>query len=347
MDSTDPRNPRSELLGRAWLLTVPMHQDELFSGWLVRAALVQGCDPKTLTSSLWPGWRAWSRDLDRGLSGPQLRVLSNASGVSQGALSRTSVRDIASQISTQDLRVDQTWPWILALGARGERRRGGLQCCPACFATGDQCFYRRSWRAAWHVACPLHGCLLLDRCPQCRSPLEPHRLSARDGRLDVCASCSTHLSIGVRQTFDPDALALQEAADAVLAMGGGSFGRVHLERRCWFAAVRCLTTHQFPGQERPTPSNDQMSVDQAALGFRLELSDVSTRQRMLARAWRLMPNVDAQDVMARTNLKRVARPPLASPPASSSGSGVAMRPLSKVQVARAWHRLVRRHRLES
>ena len=41
--------------------------DELISSWLARAALHAGCDPLDLTACLWPGWRAWIRELDLGL----------------------------------------------------------------------------------------------------------------------------------------------------------------------------------------------------------------------------------------------------------------------------------------
>lgn len=45
--------------------------------------------------------------------------------------------------------------------------------CPECLL--ETCHLRGSWELTFNVACPRHGCMLIDRCPGCRKRLSPHR----------------------------------------------------------------------------------------------------------------------------------------------------------------------------
>lgn len=57
--------------------------------------------------------------------------------------------------------------WILPVKAEGQRWTGhGQQFCPSCLQEGLP-YYRRSWRLAFVVCCPMHRVLLHDSCPSC------------------------------------------------------------------------------------------------------------------------------------------------------------------------------------
>ncbi|MGL6052732.1 MAG: TniQ family protein, partial [Aeromonas salmonicida] len=101
-----------------WAVPVSLLPDELFSSWLTRAALAQGCDPLVLTGELWPRWRVWASDPDRGLSEERLSTLAGSSGIDVLKFEMATLRPIASAITSVSLDHLPIWPWVLALGSR-------------------------------------------------------------------------------------------------------------------------------------------------------------------------------------------------------------------------------------
>jgi hypothetical protein len=213
---------------------VPLQPDELFSTWLSRAALLQGCDPIHLTGFIWPQWRAWTVDLDRGLAAERLASLVKRSGNSASELEGATLRPLAALVSPGHDPGAAVWPWVLTLGARNRRRRAGLQYCPECLAQDRSPYFRRVWRLVWHVGCSEHGVLLLDHCTRCQSPVEPHRCVAAHRTLNVCASCEGDLRSGRSKPVCLEALQFQWSADAVLVAGEGRWEGVDLPRQEWF-----------------------------------------------------------------------------------------------------------------
>lgn len=177
--------------GWRWVRPVPIHPDELASSWLVRVALEHGCDPLSLSGTVWPGWRVWTRDPDRGLPRERVQAFSEASGLDleQLELLFGRLRQAAARMDVRFNERNGVWRWILPGGSRNRLRHGGLQFCPTCFQRDEVAYYRVPWRFAWRVACGTHGCRLLDSCPACSAPLEPHRLRAEDQELARCISC--------------------------------------------------------------------------------------------------------------------------------------------------------------
>lgn len=172
-----------------WTLRVSLLADESLSSWLARAALIQGCDPLVLTGAVWPGWRIWAQDVDRDISLTRLNPLVRASGIPAAEFQQAALRSVCEQISGHPLPEHRMWPWLLALGTRNRSRRGGQQCCPLCLAQDTEPYFRRVWRLAWHVRCTLHSVPLIDACPACQAPIEPHRLVAEDRHLGQCSRC--------------------------------------------------------------------------------------------------------------------------------------------------------------
>lgn len=217
-----------------WTIRVLLLPDELFSTWLVRAALAQGCDPMHLTSSLWPRWRAWTIDLDRGLKADRLAVLAARSGLEVSRLEAAMLHPVLAAIAPGIKPEQAKWPWLLSQGSRNRRRRGGLQFCPSCLAEDATPYFRRAWRLAWHVGCPRHGRLLADHCGRCLAPVEPHRVCAVDVTLCRCSTCGHDLRDTTTVEACADALAFQVAADQVLASGRGTWSASEVARVVWF-----------------------------------------------------------------------------------------------------------------
>ncbi len=220
-------------------MAVPLLPDELFSSWLARFALTRGCDPLSLTGSLWRGERLWTRDPDRGLPDERLMALSARMGVDADAL-RNAFLPSRVPVSHVDFR-RPVWPWVLPVGARNRLRHGGLQFCPQCLGADRAPYYRVRWRLAWNTCCAEHAALLLDRCLNCQAPAEPHRLTATDENLAICATCKVSLATPVGNAAPAGALSFQESAYQVEATGHGNFGALRLSREDWFALARFLS----------------------------------------------------------------------------------------------------------
>jgi hypothetical protein len=215
--------------------------DELISSWLVRAAMRFGCDPKALTQQIWPTWRFWTTDPDRGFDAERLAALVEASGISVSTLQSASLRGMAEQVSSQPRPNKMAWAWILTLGTRGNSRQGGLQYCPRCLGEDQTPYYRLQWRFAWHVGCEEHACALHDRCWHCDAPLEPHRLEPVDGGLAVCRRCKADLRAAPADRVTEDAMAFQHLADQVLHSGHGvAFDEV-VGVQEWFDTAHFIT----------------------------------------------------------------------------------------------------------
>ncbi len=297
MDAAHPRHQGTGGLTPGWPVPVPVLPDELFSSWLVRAAVRQGCDPLVLTGGLWPQWRCWTRDPDRGLNRKRLSVLSKASGVNPSALDAMTLRPIVSAVDPDALDRLSTWPWVLALGARNRRRRGGLQYCPLCLQEDKTPYYRLQWRLAWHTICADHRTFLLDGCPICNAPIEPHRLEPMDESMAVCATCKGDLRKTTPQKSVGENISFQSAADLAVNHGHGRYGGIDLSSNQWFSLaryfitlVRKASTGKLKGL---TALVDALGVDvkaltPAATGLALELLPVDERAMLLAGARRLL-----------------------------------------------------------
>ncbi|AWI79469.1 hypothetical protein CEW87_08865 [Parazoarcus communis] len=297
MGTPHPRHTRNALVNEGWALPVALQPDELLSSWLARAALTQGCDPLVLTGSIWPSWRVWARDPDRGLSKAQVDALASVSGIDTSTLHTTSLRTTAATIARGPLESYAIWPWILAQGTRNRMRHGGLQYCPICLKEDGKPYFRRQWRLAWHTGCVKHGVLLADRCTHCHAPLEPHRLSAEDGHLARCATCVSDLRQVDTLPVVESALTFQNTADDVLTTGVGVYGTTQLSPADWFELSRYFLTIlrkaslTQSGKLRALIRElgiNSVQLNPPATGLPLELLPVGERMQLLSALWRLL-----------------------------------------------------------
>lgn len=297
MATTYSWHPGADCVNSRWAVPVSLLPDEIISSWLVRASLVQGCDPLVLTGELWPKWRIWTRDPDRGLTGERLSVLARVSGIAESQFKAACLHPIVSAVASRFDDNLSTWPWVLALGSRNRRRHGGLQYCLECLQEDRKPYFRVQWRLAWHTGCDEHGSRLLDRCPHCKATIEPHCLSARDGHLAICANCRVDLRDASGIADKTDALAFQQAADHVVRNGHGEYGIVILHSDEWFSLTRyfvgLLRKVVFRRMGGLAAFAKSVGVDMEAItppttGLPLELLPVQERAELLAGAWRFL-----------------------------------------------------------
>lgn len=290
-------HPGSNCINPRWTVPVPLFPDEIISSWLVRAALTQGCDPLVLTGKLWPKWRIWTRDPDRGLNGERLSMLAWVSGIAESEFRMACLHPIVAAVTSRFNNDLSTWPWVLALGSRNRRRHGGLQYCLSCLRSDGCPYYRVQWRLCWHTGCPDHGLRLLDRCPHCGGAMEPHLLSAMDGSMAICANCKRDLREAQAVRIGTDALSFQLAADQVVRAGRGPYGITQLHSTEWFALSRyfvALLRKTLLGKSQGLVAlAKELGVDMEtmatpATGLPLELLPVHERASLLAGAWRML-----------------------------------------------------------
>ncbi len=355
----------------AWSIRVPLLPDESISSWLTRSAIAQGCDPLVLTGALWPKWRIWTTDPDRGIEPNRLRVLARASGISADEFSCVSLRPVIEAVAGRQLVDRSAWPWLLALGSRNLKRLGGIQYCQACLAEDRTPYFRAQWRLTWHVCCSKHGLWLSDRCPFCGAPVEPHRLEAHDGSLATCATCKATLGRSCADMAQPVAAALQQAADSAVKVKHASYGDRLLPASDWFKLIRHFvvlirraSAHPSSGLGRAMRllSVDLNAVGAVSPGLPVELLSVAERALLMQGAWQVLNAGEHQlmQVARDTGLSSTAisgcdsavpstQRPLPSLAQSGGRQAKATRmaitkPRSKRSVQIAWAHLQRRFR---
>ncbi len=98
-------------------------------------------------------------------------------------------------------------------------------------------YLRRHWRFAWHTGCRFHGVQLVDECPACKAPIEPHRLTAEDQHLAQCSRCHNDFRKAVCTSPLPEAFSVQVMADRVLEQDKVTFRQASIAPADWFSMV--------------------------------------------------------------------------------------------------------------
>lgn len=208
---------------RQWPRHPPPLAEESFSSWFLRLADANGLPASELYAGALPGSYLNRQDLDR-TAGPELiRVLSTHTGVdARDIRDRTFARWVGQIFGEDDgrCRLD----WLPPIGSEKARRSFGQQYCPACLASDEVPYFRLEWRLRFVALCPVHKCLLADRCPACASPIYVLRVSRRGHRL-FCRACGTDFSTApVMPVSDEDILvhsAFMSVIDERWAIIGG------------------------------------------------------------------------------------------------------------------------------
>ncbi len=359
-------HPGSRPLNARWILPVPLLPDEAFSGWLVRAALAQGCDPLVLTGELWPKWRVWTMDCDRGMPDDRLAVLEQECGVAAEAFRASMLPPLMVNVAGQVPELHEPWPWVRPFGRRNRRCVQGWQYCPVCLKEDDgKPFLRLHWRLAWHVACNKHGTVLLDRCPHCGGPVLPHRLAAEDETLAQCALCDGDLRETQPEDAGDELLAMQKTCDEAAGTGMARWGGKDVPAHEWFDLARffagwlrrcdLVVRRAFVDSLLP----DAGEIERPVLTLSIEALPLDDRARLIVPAVRLASTgfgemteaaleagMTVRSFRTRNRLPALLEPVVAALPERSrtrrkrAGSGDA--PRSRAAVERMWRRLQRK-----
>ena len=179
------------------LLEVPNHEFmESPSSWLTRVALGQVVTPRELADHL---------DVNLGVD-------------CEMALARTSFDDLAGKLSKTGHSfkgVDSVMRRLRKIDPNGERyllRHRSIafhRFCAACLATDNTKYFRLEWRFKCWRWCPLHSCLLRERCPHCDKLVKLPRNMFRAGpdglgiaTLERCLDCGQPLTTGWKAFVD-------------------------------------------------------------------------------------------------------------------------------------------------
>lgn len=182
--------------GGAVLPQADRHPDALPTAELRRAA-ANGLRPAELFRIVQPGSDRNPRDLDRHADIPLLDLLTERTGLERDKLALATFRRWAGTVFSHDDGLNKM-PWLPPAGREGGRRCFGQQLCPWCLQADPQPYLRLIWRLSFVTVCPVHGRLLLDRCPICSEPFGVLRMDRVQEMR--CQSCATDL-----RTFAADA----------------------------------------------------------------------------------------------------------------------------------------------
>lgn len=165
---------------------------ELLSCWLVRLAHGHGMKAQTFCNVIFGNRRqVWNRDIDRLAPTWLLDELSFRTGTPLAAVFGATLRAYEGLLYRK-FRSAGPLNWILLLQMYHRKRNGyGLQFCPTCLYQDSIPYYRIQWRVALNTVCPLHGTMLLDRCPACAAAIAFHRLDIGKLRTDMDVLLST------------------------------------------------------------------------------------------------------------------------------------------------------------
>lgn len=186
----------------------PPFREETLSSWLGRVACRYGLDRRRLAAELAPGLR-----FDDVAPDPMaLRLWAKACGVDPGRLHRLSLAKRYPKRRCEDL-----------LGGGDPLWGQGQAVCPICLSVdaierGDS-FVRARWSLVEACACPLHRCLLIDRCGSCHAALAVAFVIREGSARAICATCRQEVrreGQGAGNPLAPLLVALQRATRAAM-----------------------------------------------------------------------------------------------------------------------------------
>ena len=286
MGTTYAWHPGAHWLSPGWGVPIALMPDELFSGWLSRAAAQMGCSLSSLLASIAPELHVC--DVDRGLSAQQLSLLSGLSGITGKALEASMLLRVSDALAGRDRFQNSILDWVLPLGLQRGRTPHGLQYCTGCWLEDDIPYVRMEWRLAWHIACARHQLALVDHCYRCGAPIRPHQVRSGALCISTCVSCGANLSVARADRVEANALAFQQHADRVIQSGTGRVWGSCMSAAEWFRTVALMLRFiKHEGSQVVVPGN---------LERRFELLGVADRQVLTAKLAWLMDKSRAQVV---------------------------------------------------
>lgn len=192
---------------------------ETLTSLLLRLAKNHSASGHELCALLWPQHQFWTRDVDRTVSDTQLEAIAGITGLTKDVLVETTLRDLVRATGFKE-RIPGYQRGILPVGIYHRvRRRFGQQYCSWCLKE-KPAYLRVQWRLEFMVACPKHGILLRDACPECDAPFIPHRKHSLT--TAKCHSCGSSLACGDQES--PSKLAEDLQSRILVILDGAIHG---------------------------------------------------------------------------------------------------------------------------
>lgn len=213
--------------------------DESFSSWFARTAVANGLRPGELYRIVQPGEDRNPRDLDRYADDHLIQRLADSTGIDVGRLSSATFRRWEGRLFDHDYG-DRKLPWLPPTGRVNGKRCFGQQACPMCLSSGQEPYLRQIWRLSFVTVCPVHGCLLLDRCQHCNEPFSILRQISK-GEI-TCWACGANIARFTRAEAPVDAREMQRGLLGFANQGWwlmGGYGPVYSSAAFDVLALLC------------------------------------------------------------------------------------------------------------
>lgn len=208
--------------------------DELFSSWIMRAAIANGQKLFTLLYLEAPHNGFFSRNIDNDLPDSFIKKISHRMRTPLPIIRMcllNSYESIVFELSTKKVKRKLC---ILHTGAMNHtNERFYQQYCPKCFQDQEP-YYRKLWRLAFITVCSKHHCRLLDRCPNCKAPIQPllnqsrHQHHAFKGKFTQCHNCNFDLKNGKVEPADQSIISDTQKYENII-----NVGYIEIEKNRW------------------------------------------------------------------------------------------------------------------
>lgn len=183
---------------------------ESLSSWLIRISKAKGTKHHSLIEELAPGCEFWTRDGDLVAPPELLRALAARTGIPFERVRQMALGTYEGVLDESISGQNQSF-MVVPLGVRHRIRKShGQAFCPQCLAEADP-YLPLTWRLRLFPTCTKHGVVLLDGCPRCDAPYQPHRSGFR-----ACSQCSLDLTTHSAKPADASVLAFQAHNERVL-----------------------------------------------------------------------------------------------------------------------------------
>lgn len=170
-------------LSEEWTIQPGPLKGELFSSWICRLAWAKRLNP----NHLFEGLRTYNRDIDIRPYEWLLEDLTKFTRVSE-----EEIRGMLLDHWDDLLHKFKRGGYPIGVIGRPHYKTQGIRICPECLKDDTVPYYRKIWRVGVITACTKHKCLLVDRCPECQSFIDPKRVGWKDSPTS-CFNCGFDL----------------------------------------------------------------------------------------------------------------------------------------------------------
>lgn len=157
---------------------IPPEKEELLSSWIFRLSRAHKIKPFSFTKFYFNESVFWSRDVDKFIYKKVIDKLTQITPLSEKEILNLHLISYQDIIFNTPLIVSYT-QGITNLGIyHRKRKNNGLLACPKCLEKRG--YYKKSWRLLTSLICVECNCNMIDRCPDCSSPIIFQRLEIGD-----------------------------------------------------------------------------------------------------------------------------------------------------------------------